>query len=396
MKLDWHSPYAKRVLLTCAAVTGSAAVLLVLFRLLSDSGNLFHQLRSFLSLTGTALAPFAAALVLAYVLSPVTRFFERHFFARILRGEEKKALRRGLGVLCTYLLLALVVTLAVMQLWPVLVSNIQEFWVNAPAYLTQAEQAVRTALEEDSILSQPGITRAVQNAIDGMESWVDRLSGDALNRLISLIQSFASSVADVFIALVGSIYCLLDGPRMLRSVKRLVRAVLGERRGGRLPALGSLFESVFGTYVRYRLLESVVVFALVYLCFFLFGVPYPALFSLLNAATNLVPYFGPLVGGIATVGFLLMIDPISALYAGALVVLVQMVDAYVLGPKLMGESLNLRPLYVMLSVTAGGAFFGVPGMLLTVPCAAFVGALLSRFIDRRLSEKGKKPEDKAG
>lgn len=107
-------------------------------------------------------------------------------------------------------------------------------------------------------------------------------------------------------------------------------------------------------------MESTVVFALVYISFLFFRIPYSALFALVNGITNLVPYFGPIVGCVLTMAVLVLIDPMQALYAGVLITIVQQIDGYILGPKFMGENLHLRPLYVMLSVTAAAPSSACP------------------------------------
>lgn len=386
MKLDWRSPYAKRVLLTAVVATVSIACLLLVFRMLEDSGNILIQLSKFSALVGNVLTPFLLAMLLGYMLLPIVRFFERRLFGLFLRGERWTGLRRGLSVLLTYLLLVLGLIWLLGSLWPVLWANVQEFWTNAPHYIDTAQEYLSEFSKNNPLLNQPSVSKAIQSALDSLELEISVLASEVLQRTIDLIKQLTNSVTNAFITLVGSIYCLLDGPRMLRSLQRLTQALFGQRRCDRLVDLSRLFERIFGVYVRSRLLESVVVFALVYISFLFFRIPYSALFALVNGITNLVPYFGPIVGCVLTMAVLVLIDPMQALYAGVLITIVQQIDGYILGPKFMGENLHLRPLYVMLSVTAGGAFFGVPGMLLTVPFVAFFGALLSRFIQRRLSD----------
>lgn len=88
MKLDWRSPYAKRVLLTAVVATVSIACLLLVFRMLEDSGNILIQLSKFGALVGNVLTPFLLAMLLGYMLLPIVRFFERRLFGLFLRGER--------------------------------------------------------------------------------------------------------------------------------------------------------------------------------------------------------------------------------------------------------------------------------------------------------------------
>ena len=118
-------------------------------------------------------------------------------------------------------------------------------------------------------------------------------------------------------------------------------------------------------------------------------VPYAVLFSIVGAVTNLVPFFGPIAGFLIVVPLVLLIRPERALYAAVFIIVLQQFDGYVLGPKVMGDGVNLRPLWILMAVTAGGALFGMPGMVLGVPVAALIGTQLSRFTAKRV---GPKPE----
>lgn len=226
MKLDWRSPYAKRVLLTAVVATVSIACLLLVFRMLEDSGNILIQLSKFGALVGNVLTPFLLAMLLGYMLLPIVRFFERRLFGLFLRGERWTGLRRGLSVLLTYLLLVLGLIWLLGSLWPVLWANVQEFWTNAPHYIDTAQEYLSEFSKNNPLLNQPSVSKAIQSALDSLELEISVLASEVLQRTIDLIKQLTNSVTNAFITLVGSIYCLLDGPRMLRSLQRLTQCPL--------------------------------------------------------------------------------------------------------------------------------------------------------------------------
>ena len=152
-------------------------------------------------------------------------------------------------------------------------------------------------------------------------------------------------------------------------------------------------DRIFGQYVRARLFESLMVFVATLIGFTVNNVPYAVLFALVGAITNIVPFFGPIVGFLITVLLVLLISPAKALYAGLFILVLQQLDGYVIGPKVMGEGVNLRPFWVLLAVSAGGAF-GLAGMVLGVPVAAFIGTQLSRFTAARVGPKPMEPQKK--
>jgi predicted PurR-regulated permease PerM len=102
--------------------------------------------------------------------------------------------------------------------------------------------------------------------------------------------------------------------------------------------------------------------------------------------SNVIPYFGPIIGSIpAVIVGLLSGSPIKALFAVIVLIVVQQIDSTLISPKVVGDSVGLHPLFVMLSIIIGGAYFGLWGMLIAVPTAAIIKMFLIRWIEERKS-----------
>ena len=109
--------------------------------------------------------------------------------------------------------------------------------------------------------------------------------------------------------------------------------------------------------------------------------------------TNMIPYFGPFIGGIPSVLFMLLIDLKSALILAVVIICIQQLDGLIIGPKILGDKVGVRPLWVMFGITVGGSVAGVLGMFLGVPTVAAIGLISSRLIDKRLDKKGVLDDD---
>jgi predicted PurR-regulated permease PerM len=101
----------------------------------------------------------------------------------------------------------------------------------------------------------------------------------------------------------------------------------------------------------------------------------------------MIPYFGPFIGAVPGCFILLMVSPVKMLIYLVLVLVLQQFDGLFLGPKILGNSTGLRPAWIIISVSAGGAICGVLGMFIGVPVAAVIGHLISIWIDYRLKKK---------
>jgi predicted PurR-regulated permease PerM len=382
VRINWKDDRLGRAAGYAVIISLAGAALMLFWRFLADAGNILVQLSKFGASLSAVILPFCLSLVLAYVLAPLVRLIEEKPLARL--RKKRPVLARGLAVLICYLLLLGLLALLLRQVVPMLMLNIRDFWNRLPGYLDHLDGIVGEMVNGNPVLSNPALSKPLENALDGAQNALNSLSGSLTQRAMQLARGTVQAGLGAFIALIGSIYCLMDGGRMLCGVNRLTRALLGERRAAVAFDIARIFDRVFGGYLRARLIDSLVVAAAVGLAFWAADIPFSALFAVINGVLNLVPFFGPILGWGITVFALALNDPMQAIWAAIIVLAVQQIDGYVVGPKIMGDSIDLRPLYVMLAISAGTAFFGLPGMLLAVPCAAVARALLSRFISGRL------------
>ena len=102
----------------------------------------------------------------------------------------------------------------------------------------------------------------------------------------------------------------------------------------------------------------------------------------------MIPYFGPFLGGIPSVLLLCIYSPKSGLVFAILIIILQQLDGNLIGPKILGDSTGLRPLWIIFAITVGGWAAGVIGMLLGVPCVAVITGLTEDYVNKRLDEKG--------
>ncbi len=113
-------------------------------------------------------------------------------------------------------------------------------------------------------------------------------------------------------------------------------------------------------------------------------VPYVLLFSFIVFITNIIPYFGPIIGAIFPIGMTLMIDPIRAIWVAIFIFVLQQLDGNVIGPKIMGDSVGLSPLWIISVVILGGSLFGFIGVFLAVPISAVMKEVYELMLKKRL------------
>lgn len=114
------------------------------------------------------------------------------------------------------------------------------------------------------------------------------------------------------------------------------------------------------------------------------------LISVIVGITNMIPYFGPFIGAVPGVLILLLVSPFKAFIFIILIFVLQQFDGLILGPRILGDSTGLSPLWIIIAITIGGSIAGILGMFLGVPIAAFLRYLLNRSLSHRLEKRGMK------
>ena len=141
-------------------------------------------------------------------------------------------------------------------------------------------------------------------------------------------------------------------------------------------------------FINGKLTDSAIIGVLCFILNLILQIPYNILIAVIIGVTNVIPFFGPIIGAVPCIMILIIVDPWSALRFAVLVLALQQFDGNILGPKILGDSTGLSAIWVLVSIVVCGGLFGFPGMLLGVPTFAVLYALVREWVNHRLKEKG--------
>ena len=116
--------------------------------------------------------------------------------------------------------------------------------------------------------------------------------------------------------------------------------------------------------------------------------PYTVLVSVVVGVTNVIPVFGPFIGGIPTALIILLVSPAKALIYIIFIIILQQIDGNILGPKILGSSIGINGFWIMFAILLGGGLFGVAGMILAVPMFAVLYSGFGLLVRKRLKDRG--------
>ncbi len=146
-------------------------------------------------------------------------------------------------------------------------------------------------------------------------------------------------------------------------------------------------DQCFGGFIRGKLLDSLIIGILCFICVSIMEMPYPVLISTIVGVTNIIPFFGPFIGAIPSGILILTVDPMQALYFAIFIFILQQFDGNILGPAILGQSTGLGSIWVLFSILIFGDMFGFVGMIIGVPTFAVIYYLISKYVFKKLHEK---------
>ncbi|MBQ6539563.1 MAG: AI-2E family transporter [Oscillospiraceae bacterium] len=327
--------------------------------------------------------------IIAYMMNPLARFYERIIFKKI----KKDNIRWLLSVALAVITVLLVVSLLLATLIPQLIDSITTFANNFEGYAESFEK-----LLEEWGVSTANTSFDIQSIISSSENTLNTIiqyiAGN-LNNIISTSAAAGRGIFNVTIGFILSLYLLANKNRLKNGALKLMSLTLPEKKYDTTVNFLRRCDTILVRYVTFNILDAIIVGIANVIFMTIAGMPYAGLVSFLVAMTNLVPTFGPLVGAVIGGFILLMIKPWYALLFLIFTLILQACDAYIIKPRLFGNSLGVSGLFILIAIIVGGNVLGMAGILLAIPFAAIVDFVYHEALLPRL-ESIRKKEKKSG
>ncbi len=337
----------------------------------------------------TLLMPFIAGAAVAFVLNVPMRAIERG-----LRIIKKPGARRGLSITTTILAVLLVVVGVVYLIIPQVVETIETLVAQVPGFVNRVAEAGREFLNNNPELMQWLNENTAFSSIDWsgfVSKAVELLTGSlgtVADRALAAIVELSTGIFNGVISLVFALYCLARKEILARQGRRLLYAFLPEKVGDETVRILRMTNSTFSNFISGQCLEAVILGCMFAVSMAIFGMPYIPLISVLIAVTALVPIVGAFVGCVLGAFFILVNDPMQAVWFVVLFLVLQQIEGNLIYPRVMGTSIGLPGMWVLLAVAVGGDLMGIGGMLAMIPLASVLYALAREITQKRLTARG--------
>ncbi|MBR2473594.1 MAG: AI-2E family transporter [Clostridia bacterium] len=382
MKINWNKKYTTYAIY--AAIV-SAAVIFCIFL-----GVYIKYVWAGILKVFEVLAPLIYGIIIAYILTPIANLFEKKILIRIRHG----IIRRLLSVSLTYIVFLTAFSLLIYAVVPQIGKSFTDLQANLAVYSQSLQEWMNNISQQSKLL---GALVAWLNSVFDFSVLSAPLS-KIIEVIYGLVTEFSPYIMGFFgslvvqlkniiIGLVFAGYLLFSKELVLAQINKVLHVFFKEERIKKLRSGVKYADKTFGKYLMGMFLDAIMVGILTAVAMLIFDIPYVPLISVLIACTNIIPIFGPFIGGIPSVLIIFIADPLKALWFLIIIVVIQQIDGNLIAPRILGSSTGLPAIYVLIAITVMGGLFGLAGMVIAVPVFAILGRYINDKTEARLNAK---------
>ncbi len=337
------------------------------------------------------LMPFILGGAIAFVVNVPMKQIEKYLFRK---NQKLQTMKRTVSYILTLIVVAGILTLAMTVVIPELVRTAKALTSQVPA----AVEAVQGWFHENAEKLP-----SVAAFIEGSEFDIASISAKATDLLqsvatgilsssFSLVGSVVSGIVSFLIGVVFSVYVLFQKEKLSVQAKKILYALLPEKKADRAVAIGKLSNQVFSNFLSGQCLEACILGAMFVIIMSILRMPYAMLIGIVIALTALIPIVGAFIGCAVGMFLIVMVSPVQAVWFLVLFLVIQQVEGNLIYPRVVGGSIGLPSMWVLAAVSVGGSLFGITGILIFIPLCSVCYALFRDFVHKRLRKRKVKKE----
>lgn len=341
----------------------------------------------------STISPFLIGILIAFLINPLVNWMRQTIFIKLLHVKNK-GLNKILAILFSYILVLSVIIVGLIYIIPEIINSLRMLLEQMPSWANTIMDFINRMADRYPELDFKYIQSTISNADATLQSTLSDIIKNMTTTIVVTGVSIVKFIFNFIVAIIVSCYLIIDKKMQARSIKRIIFAFLKEEKAKRICSIIRRSISIFSDFFDGKMIDSLIIGILCFISMMVISLFHiegfancALLVSIIVGITNMIPYFGPFLGGIPSILLLCIYSSKSAVIFAILIIVIQQLDGNLIGPKILGDSTGLRPLWIIFAITIGGWCAGVAGMLLGVPCVAVVSGLLEEAVNERLAEK---------
>lgn len=386
MRVEIKRYLALGITLTCVMLIG-----IILF----FSIGKFDVLQSNIKWLIGIISPFIYGSMVAYILSPLCNFLERKLYSRLSiymsSAKRAKKLSEKIAIVLAYIFLCLFIYIFLKIVMPQVLESLKSIITIVPEWINKLydsyEKLAKTNPELGEYLNDYAV-KLYDRANTFLEKGVFDNAKLILSEFSLRVVYFSNGILNLVVAVIVSIYVLNSRKTFKAQFKKLIYALFKKDIADAIISELRFADVSFGGFIIGKIIDSFIIGIIASVCLYLLRMPYAILLAIIIGFTNVIPFFGPIIGAVPGVILILFIDPLKALYFVIFVFILQQFDGNILGPKILGDKVGIPSFWVLFSIIVFGSLWGVFGMIVGVPLFAVIIDIVTKFVNRMLKKRG--------
>lgn len=339
------------------------AILLLIFSYLIF--KTFPIFKAFFLFSWRILLPFLIAGFLAYLIYPLIMLLHRH------------NIHKGLAVLVIYIIFFGGLGFLFYRVYPLIIHQMRDLTDNFSQFIKLYDDMIGVVYDYTSFLPE-----TVHDKVDELLLNIEKSLDQLLSKMVNGFMHIFDMIIIITVIPVLVFYYIKDQ----QLLKHFFIKFIPKKYRHRIKQMTEAIDENLGGYIRGQLIVCSFVALATLLIFKWLDVPYALLLSILLGITNLIPYFGPIIGAIPAVAVAYTVSGSLAIYVMIAVVIIQIIEGNLLSPYIVGKSINIHPIAIIFVLLLGGELFGITGMILAVPVLTIIKVIIMHFPRESLSD----------
>lgn len=346
------------------------------------------------------LAPIIWGIVFAYLLNPAVLFCDKHIKKIFRKTKKYNSISRVISIGISLILMLGIIIAIVCSIVPEILNTLENFIQSLPSYLNNLQiyftNKISSIMEKnpeiyDFINSEfDNIQHFILDGVNKFEPMLDSIlaKDGIIANVTGSAWSFIIGLKDCLLGLIVSIYLLYSKETFLAQATKIVYALFQEKTRNKILKIASQTNHTFGHFLTGKALDSFIIGILTFIGMSFMDLKnYAVLIGVIIGITNMIPFFGPIIGAVPSGLLILLTAPEKTIIFIIFIFLLQQFDGNILGPKILGNSLGLSAFWIMFAIFIGGGLFGLAGMIAFVPLFAVFYSIAREFINTKLERK---------
>jgi len=324
----------------------------------------------------TVLKPLIYGLVIVYLALPLVDGIEK-----ILSKIKKDT--KSLSIILAYLIIVLTIGAILTGAYFFISGSLENLSIDN-IYGKVSEKYTNLELNlkgSDNALEKLNLSEKAKEQIFTALSAVESGLESLISNSVGIVIKVTSNILNMFLGFVIAFYMLKDRDYFVNIYKAAMKLIFGNKVNSKIKEVFEVIDEVMSKFIRGQLIDASLVAALSSIALLIMGMPYAIFLGVFTGAVNIIPYFGIFMAFSATFLVGVFTGNIAlSIYAIIVLWIIQIIDANIFNPKIVGDSIGVHTVFIIISIVIGGTYFGMFGMILAVPFSGIVQRYIVKYV----------------